>query len=81
MWVEGTANETYIRRSLQTASWERAQGLALEIEQIALPREDFDQRFECGYRFLCILDGRGNILFPYSIQERARIRHSLGYGQ
>ena len=25
MWVEGTANGIYLRRSLQTASWERAQ--------------------------------------------------------
>jgi integrase/recombinase XerD len=32
MWVEGTANGTYIRRSLKTASWERAQKFALEIE-------------------------------------------------
>jgi hypothetical protein len=24
MWVEGTVNGTYIRHSLQTASWERA---------------------------------------------------------
>lgn len=32
MWVEGTVSGTYIRRSLQTASWERAQNLAHEIE-------------------------------------------------
>jgi integrase/recombinase XerD len=38
MWVEGTANGTYIRRSLQTASWERAQGLALEIESAEDPK-------------------------------------------
>lgn len=38
MWVEGTANGTYIRRSLQTASWERAQGLALEIESADDPK-------------------------------------------
>jgi integrase/recombinase XerD len=38
MWVEGTANGTYIRHSLQTASWERAQGLALEIESADDPK-------------------------------------------
>jgi integrase len=38
MWVEGTANGTYIRRSLQTASWERAQGLALEVESADDPK-------------------------------------------
>jgi integrase/recombinase XerD len=38
MWVEGTASGTYIRRSLQTASWERAQGLALEIESADDPQ-------------------------------------------
>jgi hypothetical protein len=32
MWVEGTANGKYIRHSLRTASWERAQGLAQKIE-------------------------------------------------
>jgi integrase/recombinase XerD len=32
MWVEGTANGEYIRRSLRTASWERAQGLAQKLE-------------------------------------------------
>ena len=32
MWVEGTANETYIRRSLKTGSWERAVTLARTIE-------------------------------------------------
>lgn len=32
MWVEGTASGIYIRRSLRTASWERAQGLAQKIE-------------------------------------------------
>jgi hypothetical protein len=38
MWVEGTVNGTYIRHSLQTASWERAQGLALEIESADDPK-------------------------------------------
>jgi integrase/recombinase XerD len=32
MWVEGTVSGSYIRRSLGTASWERAQGLAQHIE-------------------------------------------------
>jgi len=38
MWVEGTANGTYVRRSLQTASWERAQLLAHEIEAAGDPK-------------------------------------------
>ncbi|WP_260705897.1 tyrosine-type recombinase/integrase [Edaphobacter flagellatus] len=38
MWVEGTVNNTYIRRSLHTASWERAQGLAQEIESADDPK-------------------------------------------
>ncbi len=38
MWVEGTASGTYIRRSLKTASWERAQGLALDIESADDPK-------------------------------------------
>ena len=32
MWVEGTANGTYIRRSLKTGSWERATDLGRVIE-------------------------------------------------
>jgi integrase/recombinase XerD len=33
MWVEGTVSgSSYIRRTLRTASWERAQGLAGQIE-------------------------------------------------
>ncbi|MGH9616744.1 MAG: hypothetical protein ACRD28_08370, partial [Acidobacteriaceae bacterium] len=32
MWVEGTVNGSYLRRSLRTGSWERAQGLAQQIE-------------------------------------------------
>src|SRR5271168_4841413 len=32
MWVEGTTNETYVRRSLKTGSWERAKDLARLIE-------------------------------------------------
>jgi integrase/recombinase XerD len=38
MWVEGTAGGSYIRRSLQTASWERAQSLAQQIEVAEDPR-------------------------------------------
>lgn len=38
MWVEGTINSSYIRRSLQTASWERAQNLAHEIETADDPK-------------------------------------------
>lgn len=38
MWVEGTVNGSYIRRSLHTASWERAQGLAHEIESADDPK-------------------------------------------
>jgi integrase/recombinase XerD len=38
MWVEGTVNGTYTRRSLKTASWERAQGLAQQLESAADPR-------------------------------------------
>src|ERR1039457_6819804 len=32
MWIEGTANGTYIRRTLKTGSWERATDLARVIE-------------------------------------------------
>jgi integrase/recombinase XerD len=39
MWVEGTVNGTYIRRSLQTESWERAQELVLEIESADDPKK------------------------------------------
>lgn len=38
MWVEGTVNGKYIRHSLRTASWERAQGLAHQIESADDPR-------------------------------------------
>jgi integrase/recombinase XerD len=38
MWVEGTVSGSYIRRSLQTASWERAQNLAHEIETADDPK-------------------------------------------
>jgi integrase/recombinase XerD len=38
MWVEGTVNGSYTRRSLQTASWERAQGLAQQIESADDPQ-------------------------------------------
>jgi hypothetical protein len=33
MWIEGTANGTYIRRSLKTGSWERATDLGRVIEE------------------------------------------------
>lgn len=38
MWVEGTVSGSYIRRSLRTASWERAQGLAQHIESAEDPK-------------------------------------------
>jgi integrase/recombinase XerD len=38
MWVEGTVDGSYIRRSLQTASWERAQSLAQQIEVAEDPK-------------------------------------------
>lgn len=38
MWMEGTVNGSYIRRSLQTASWERAQNLAHQIEAADDPK-------------------------------------------
>ena len=38
MWVEGTVSGSYIRRSLHTASWERAQGLAHAIESADDPK-------------------------------------------
>ena len=37
MWVEGTANGTYIRRTLKTGSWERATDLARVIEDAEDP--------------------------------------------
>ena|ERR1035441_4528918 len=37
MWVEGTANGTYVRRSLKTGSWERAVDLARVIESAEDP--------------------------------------------
>jgi hypothetical protein len=39
MWVEGTANGTYLRRSLKTASWERATELSRIIEESDKPAE------------------------------------------
>ena len=39
MWVEGTANGTYVRRSLKTASWERATELSRIIEDSDKPAE------------------------------------------
>lgn len=39
MWVEGTAKGIYIRRSLHTSSWERAQGLVLGIESADDPMD------------------------------------------
>ena len=37
MWIEGTANGTYIRRSLKTGSWERATDLGRVIEDAEDP--------------------------------------------
>ncbi len=37
MWIEGTANGTYIRRSLKTGSWERATYLGRVIEDAEDP--------------------------------------------
>jgi integrase/recombinase XerD len=37
MWVEGTANGSYIRRTLKTGSWERATDLARVIEDAEDP--------------------------------------------
>lgn len=37
MWVEGTANGTYVRRSLKTGSWERAVDLSRVIEEAEDP--------------------------------------------
>jgi integrase/recombinase XerD len=39
MWVEGTANGTYLRRSLKTASWERATELSRVVEESDKPAE------------------------------------------
>jgi integrase/recombinase XerD len=46
MWVEGTANETYVRRSLKTASWERATGLSRIIEESDKPAETPERKDE-----------------------------------
>jgi integrase/recombinase XerD len=37
MWIEGTTNGTYIRRSLKTGSWERATDLGRVIEDAEDP--------------------------------------------
>jgi integrase/recombinase XerD len=38
MWVEGTVQTGYLRKSLRTGSWERAQGLAQQIETADDPK-------------------------------------------
>ena len=40
MWVEGTVADSYLRRSLKTHSWERAQALAQKIEAADDPAVD-----------------------------------------
>jgi integrase/recombinase XerD len=44
MWVEGTTNGTYIRRSLKTGSWERAVDLSRIIEEADKPAETPERR-------------------------------------
>jgi integrase/recombinase XerD len=44
MWVEGTVSGTYVRRSLRTASWERAQGLAQQIESADNPKANSQKK-------------------------------------
>ena len=46
MWVEGTTNETYVRRSLKTGSWERAQALARVIEEADDPTSTPERKAE-----------------------------------
>lgn len=46
MWVEGTANGTYLRRSLKTASWERATELSRIIEDSDKPAESPERKDE-----------------------------------
>ena len=46
MWVEGTTNETYVRRSLKTGSWERAQALARVIEEADNPASTPERKDE-----------------------------------
>lgn len=37
MWVEGTIAGTYIRRTLKTRSWERAQAIIRQMEADEIP--------------------------------------------
>jgi integrase/recombinase XerD len=46
MWVEGTANGSYLRRSLKTASWERATVLARDIEGFEKPAAALERKDE-----------------------------------
>jgi integrase/recombinase XerD len=46
MWVEGTVSGSYLRRSLHTGSWERAQGLAQQIEAAQDPTAQAEIRHE-----------------------------------
>jgi integrase/recombinase XerD len=48
MWVEGTANGTYIRRSLKTGSWERAVDLSRIIEEADKPAETPERKRSAG---------------------------------
>ena len=46
MWGEGTANDTYVRGSLKTGSWERATHLARVIEDSANPADTPERKDE-----------------------------------
>jgi hypothetical protein len=46
MWVEGTANGEYIRRSLKTRSWERAAERARTIEDADDPHTMLERKDE-----------------------------------
>ncbi len=46
MWIEGTANGTYIRRTLKTGSWERATDLARMFEDADDPATAPERRDE-----------------------------------
>jgi integrase/recombinase XerD len=46
MWIEGTANGTYIRRSLKTGSWERATDLGRVIEDAEDPAATPERKAE-----------------------------------
>jgi integrase/recombinase XerD len=46
MWIEGTVSGSYLRRSLKTASWERAALLAREIEESDKPAGPLERKDE-----------------------------------